>query len=169
MATIYEQIGGTAAVEAAVDIFYRKVLTDERVANFFDDVDMDRQAAKQKAFLTMAFGGPVNYTGQDMRRGHLHLIARGMTDEHVDVVIELLGETLTELNVPAELIAQVAGIANSVRDDVLDRPAGSPRGTRPGSSNTPAAPTAAAVEAPAGVKSCGSGCGCAQAAAESRG
>jgi hemoglobin len=152
MATIYEQIGGAPAVEAAVDVFYRKVLSDDRVARFFDDIDMDVQAAKQKAFLTMVFGGPASYTGQDMRRGHLHLVARGMNDEHVDVVLELLGETLNELNVPAPLIAQVAAVANSVRDDVLDRPAGSPRGTQPGSSRTAPAPKAGG---------CGSGnCGC---------
>jgi len=30
MATIYEQVGGAPAVEAAVDVFYRKVLTDDR-------------------------------------------------------------------------------------------------------------------------------------------
>ena len=137
MSTIYEQVGGEAAVDAAVDLFYRKVLTDDRVSRFFDDVDMDRQSAKQKAFLTMVFGGPAHYTGQDMRRGHLHLIARGMDDGHVDAVIELLGKTLAELGVKAELIQQVANVANSVRDDVLDRPAGSPRGTPPGSSHTP--------------------------------
>jgi hemoglobin len=152
MATIYEQIGGAPAVEAAVDVFYRKVLSDDRVARFFDDIDMDVQAAKQKAFLTMVFGGPASYSGQDMRRGHLHLIARGMNDEHVDVVLELLGETLTELGVPAPLISQVAAVANSVRDDVLDRPAGSPRGGQPGSSKTPPVPNAGG---------CGSGnCGC---------
>lgn len=154
MATIYEQLGGAPAVEAAVDIFYRKVLTDDRVSRFFDDIDMDVQAAKQKAFLTMVFGGPASYTGQDMRRGHLHLIERGMNDEHVDVVLELLGETLTELNVPARLITQVAAIANSGRDDVLDRPTGSPRGTRPGSSGT--APASTAPKA----GGCGNGCGC---------
>ena len=138
MSTLYESLGGAPAVEAAVDIFYRKVLSDDRVARFFEDVDMDRQAAKQKAFLTMVFGGPAHYTGQDMRRGHLHLVARGMDDSHGDAVIELLGETLTELGVKPELIGQVAAIANSVRDDVLDRPAGSPRGTKPGSSGTAA-------------------------------
>jgi hemoglobin len=151
MSTIYEQIGGEDAVDAAVDAFYRKVLADDRVARFFDDVDMDRQAAKQKAFLTLVFGGPAQYSGQDMRRGHLHLVARGMDDSHVDAVIELLGETLSELGVKAELIQQVAAVANSVRDDVLDRPAGSPRGTAPGSSRTPATGASQAQ---------GSGCGC---------
>src|SRR3954464_13456295 len=102
--SLYEQLGGSGAVDAAVDTFYRKVLADDRVSRFFDDVDMDRQAAKQKAFLTMAFGGPFNYTGLDMRQGHAHLVARGMNDEHVDVVIELIGQTLAELNVPVPLI-----------------------------------------------------------------
>src|SRR5687768_8279557 len=89
--SIYEQIGGDPAVDAAVDAFYRKVLVDERISQFFDDVDMDRQAAKQKAFLTMVMGGPASYTGRDMRQGHQHLIARGLNDEHVNAVIELLG------------------------------------------------------------------------------
>src|ERR1700693_4633273 len=65
---LYEEIGGEAAVNAAVDVFYRKVLKDERIKHFFDGVDMDKQASKQKAFLTMAFGGPHNYTGLDMRK-----------------------------------------------------------------------------------------------------
>lgn len=121
MASLFETLGGTAAVDAAVDIFYRKMLADERVADFFDDTDMDRQIAKQKAFLTMAFGGPNNYTGKNLRDGHRHLVARGLNDTHVDVVIEHLGATLLELGVPQEEVAKVAAIANSVRDDVLDR------------------------------------------------
>jgi len=118
---LYEQLGGQPAVDAAVDIFYRKVLTDERISRFFESLDMDRQIAKQKAFLTMAFGGPGNYTGKDMRTGHSHLIQMGLNDSHVDAVIENLGSTLTELGVAPALIAQVAALANSVRNDVLNR------------------------------------------------
>src|SRR4051794_30868597 len=115
--TLYQQLGGEPAVSAAVDIFYRKVLSDDRISAFFEDVDMDRQIGKQKAFLTMAFGGPVNYTGQDMRRGHQHLVARGLNDLHFDAVVELLGQTLGELGVAQPLIAQVAAVAESTRKD----------------------------------------------------
>ncbi len=121
MSTLYERIGGAAAVDQAVDIFYRKVLADDRIKDFFDDVDMDRQIAKQKGFLTMVFGGPNEYTGKDMREGHKHLVARGLNDSHVDAVIELLGGTLQELGVAEADIQEVAVIANSVRDDVLNR------------------------------------------------
>jgi len=121
MASLYERLGGEAAVNAAVDIFYRKVLTDDRVNEFFEGVDMDAQIAKQKGFLTMVFGGPNNYTGKDMREGHKHLVAKGLNDSHVDAIIELLGGTLKELGVADADIQEVADIANSVRDDVLNR------------------------------------------------
>ena len=119
--SLYERIGGEAAVNAAVDVFYRKVLADDRINSFFEGVDMDKQAAKQKAFLTMALGGPNNYTGEDMRKGHAHLVERGLNDSHFDAVIENLGATLTELGVPADLIGEAAAIAESTRNDVLGR------------------------------------------------
>jgi hemoglobin len=119
--SLYDRLGGEAAVNAAVDIFYRKVLKDERICHFFDDVDMERQAAKQKAFLTYAFGGPNHYTGKDMREGHMHLIERGLNDSHFDAVVENLGSTLKELGVADSLIAEVAAIAESTRNDVLNR------------------------------------------------
>jgi hemoglobin len=121
MTTLYERLGGAPAMEAAVDIFYRKVLTDDRISRFFEDVDMERQAAKQKAFLTMVTGGPANYTGQDMRRGHAHLVAQGLNDDHFDAVVELLAGTLIELGANPADIAEVGALANSVRDDVLNR------------------------------------------------
>lgn len=119
--TLYEKIGGEAAVDAAVDLFYRKVLADDRINMFFEDVDMEKQAAKQKGFLTFAFGGPNNYTGKDMREGHAHLVERGLNDSHFDAVMEHLGGTLKELGVPDELIAEAAAIAESTRNDVLCR------------------------------------------------
>lgn len=118
---LYDSIGGEAAVNAAVDIFYRKVLTDERISRFFEDVDTEKQITKQKAFLTMVFGGPNRYTGKDMRTGHAHLVKLGLNDSHVDAVIENLGSTLKELGVKDADIAKVAAIANSVRNDVLSR------------------------------------------------
>ena len=119
--SLFDRIGGDAAVNAAVDIFYRKVLADDRISEFFEGVDMDKQAAKQKAFLTMAFGGPNNYTGEDMRKGHAHLVARGLNDSHFDAVVENLGGTLAELGVSDDLIGEVAAIAETTRNDVLGK------------------------------------------------
>lgn len=119
--TLFERLGGKEAVETAVDIFYGKVLADDRVNYFFDKTNMVKQRAKQKAFLTFAFGGPNNYSGKNMRDGHTHLIERGLNDSHVDAIIELLDTTLKELGVSDEDVAEVAAIANGARDDVLNR------------------------------------------------
>ena len=119
--TLYERIGGEPAVSAAVEIFYRKVLNDYRINRFFVNVDMDKQINKQKAFFTMAFGGPNNYTGADMRKAHAHLVEIGLDDSHFDAVMEHLGATLVELEVPDNLIAEAAAIAESTRKDVLGK------------------------------------------------
>lgn len=121
MPTLYEKLGGSAAVDAAVDKFYRRVLADDRIAHFFDGVDMDQQAAKQKSFLTMAFGGPNNYTALDMKTGHAHLVERGLNDDHFNAVVENLGATLKDMGVGDDLIAEVAATAETTREDVLGR------------------------------------------------
>ena len=108
-------------MSAAVELFYRKVLSDERISHFFEDVDMERQAAKQKAFLTMVCGGPSAYSGQDMRKGHAHLVKRGLNDTHFNAVAEHLSATLLELGVAKPLVDQVLAIAESARADVLNR------------------------------------------------
>ncbi len=46
-ATLYTRLGGAPAVRAAVDIFYDKMLADERVAGFFKDTNMQEQRAHQ--------------------------------------------------------------------------------------------------------------------------
>lgn len=121
MTTLYMRLGGPAAIKKAVEIFYEKMLSDPRVAKFFETTDMPRQKAKQVAFLTMVTGGPVEYTGKDMRDGHAHLLKQGLNDSHVDIVITHLGATLQQLGAAAGDIADVAALANSVRDDVLGR------------------------------------------------
>src|SRR5690606_12272494 len=113
MSSLYEKIGGEAAVDAAVDVFYRKVLADDRISHYFDDIDMDRQRVKQKAFLTFAFGGPANYSGKDMRAAHAKM---NLSEADFSAVMENLGGTLKELGVPDELIAEAAAIATSVKD-----------------------------------------------------
>jgi hemoglobin len=119
--SLYDRIGGAAAVEAAVDVFYDKVINDYRINRFFDGIDMNAQAVKQKAFFTMAFGGPNTYTGADLRTAHAGLVKLGLGNDHFDAVMEHLGATLQELNVPAELIAEAAALAESTRKDVLGK------------------------------------------------
>ncbi|MBN4076738.1 group 1 truncated hemoglobin [Mariprofundus ferrooxydans] len=120
--SLYDDLGGEASIDAAVDIFYRRVLGDSYINRFFEGVDMDKQAGKQKAFLTMVFGGPNDYTGQDMREGHKHLVEKmGLNDSHFEHVLAHLRSTLAELGVGGDKIQEVIDIADSVRADVLNK------------------------------------------------
>ncbi len=117
--SLYDQLGGEKAVDAAVDLFYKKVLADPRVNGFFKGIDMERQRRMQKGFLTFAFGGPNSYTGRNLRAAHAHLVAKGLNGSHFTIIVEHLGATLKELGVKDELIQQAAKVANSVRNDIL--------------------------------------------------
>ncbi len=122
MGSIFEKIGGEDAVSAAVDLFYEKVLADERIKHFFASTDMEKQARHQKRFFAYALGGLPSYPGQSLRDAHKHLVLeQGLDDSHFDAVVENLGAALTELGVAGDLIAEAAGIVQSVRDDVLNR------------------------------------------------
>ncbi len=120
--SLFEKIGGDAAISAAVDVFYRRVLRDDRISQFFETTDMEAQHAKQKAFLSFVCGGPVQYSGKDMRQAHAHLVKdMGLSDVHFDAVMEHLGGSLGELGVDAQLISEIAAIAEGARSDVLGR------------------------------------------------
>lgn len=119
--SLYDTLGGESAVQAAVDIFYRKVLSDDSISHFFESTDMDEQRNKQASFLTMALGGPNTYTGKDMRTAHAKLVTQGLNDQHFDAVVHHLGATLTELGVPNEHIQTIAGKLEGLRGDVLGK------------------------------------------------
>lgn len=119
--TLFEKIGGMPAVDAAVEIFYTKVLADDRISHFFRWTYMKSQNAKQKAFLAFAFGAPLKYSGKSMRDAHAHLVEMGLNEGHFDAVMDHLKATLQELGVPEDLMAKAEKIAESTRNDVLGK------------------------------------------------
>ena len=118
--TLYEQIGGSAALDAAVDRFYEKVLADSELAPFFQGTNMRRMRAMQKGFLSMALGGPVLYSGRDLAEAHAQLRQNGLCEMHVDKVGRLLLETLREMQVPDELMLPVRELIKASKRDILE-------------------------------------------------
>ena len=117
--TLFEKIGGMGAVNAAVDIFYTKVLADDLLHHFFAHTPMKTQAGKQKAFLAYAFGAPMAYTGKKMRDAHAHM---HLSEVHFNAVAGHLIATLQELKVPQNLIDEVVAVALTTKGDVLNVP-----------------------------------------------
>ena len=114
--SLYTRIGGDAAINAAVDLFYTKVLADEKVNDFFSDINMKKQHKMQKQFIAAALGGPEPYTGRSMKDAHKDL---DLTEEDFGAIAGHLQATLTELKVDPAVIAEVMGAIGGLKGDVL--------------------------------------------------
>lgn len=97
--TLYERLGGEDSIEAVVDRFYEHVMADDLVNGYFEDVDMQRQIAHQTQFISSVTGGPVEYTGEDMRAAHEGM---GITEEEFDAIATHLDTALAEFDVPED-------------------------------------------------------------------
>jgi hemoglobin len=117
--SLYENLGGAPALDAAFDLFYQKVLADTRINGYFDGIDMSSLKRKGKAFLTMAFGGPNEYQGKGLRAAHAGPRAEGLDEESFEVFMGHFRATLEELGVDENHVAEVMSIAYSGKDDVL--------------------------------------------------
>lgn len=80
---------------------------------------MVKQRRKQKEFLSAALGGPLPWTGKDMRAAHTGM---GLTDEHFNAIAENLKATLEELKVDKALVDQILALVGTLHDDVLNLP-----------------------------------------------
>jgi hemoglobin len=117
--SLYDRIGGEAAIMAAADRFYEKVLADPITRPFFQGLDMEAQTRKQVAFMAWAFGGPEVYKGRDLGQAHAKLVKQGLGNVHFDAVAGHLSATLRELGVAEDLIAEVLVLVGGTRGQVL--------------------------------------------------
>ena len=117
--SIFDSIGGSPAVQTAVDDFYTRVLADPQLAPYFTDVDMRHLKTHQRAFVAAAIGGPQIYSGRDMAAAHAGL---AITDRDFDAVVAHLVATLTGLGVPEETIGQIGGALAPLRGDIVTAP-----------------------------------------------
>eukprot|EP00842_Homolaphlyctis_polyrhiza_P000563 jgi/Hompol1/1507/HPOL_003821-RA len=117
MSGLFERIGGEAAVEAVVNVFYENLLKDERVNGFFVNTDMTRQRRMQTKFLVHVLGGK-DYNGKSMRAAHARL---KLTDEHFNVILETLTKALVSCGVGQADVDAIIAVAETTRDDILGR------------------------------------------------
>jgi hemoglobin len=114
--SIYEAIGGRAALSAAVDNFYGRLIADPELAPFFPGGVGTRHRAYVVTVLGEALGGPERYRGPSLVDAHRHL---GITDAQFDRAAGHLSDTLGELAVPRQLADQIIGIVAGLRPVIV--------------------------------------------------
>ena len=118
---LYELIGGRHAIHAAVESFYKKVLSDPTLSSFFDRTDMSHQVALQSMFISLLLGGRVVYTGKEIRAAHAGARDLGLNDSHFDSFLKYFGEALREQGVQPDKLAKVLALLETKRGEVLGR------------------------------------------------
>ncbi|MGB4106592.1 MAG: group 1 truncated hemoglobin [Alphaproteobacteria bacterium] len=120
--SLYERLG-EETLERAVYLFYDKVIADSRIRHFFRHINTASVALHQYHFLVTITGGPGRYSGRSLRDAHRKLVlTQGLSDEHFDVIIELMKKTLEELGIGYSTIEEVLNALQGFRDEVLNRP-----------------------------------------------
>jgi hemoglobin len=61
MTSLYQKLGGEAAINAVVDRFYEAMINDPRVSHYYKSIDLSKLRCRQKQFITLVTGGPSNY------------------------------------------------------------------------------------------------------------
>ena len=116
METIYERIGGAETIDKLIGTFYRNVLADPMLAPFFKNTSIEKLEQMQKAFFTIALGGPdpeIEVSIYEAHRG------RGIRREHLTRFTEHLMNTLREVGVEEDNAQQVYQRISIYADDVL--------------------------------------------------
>lgn len=111
---LYDRIGGDQAMDIVTGLLHRKILEDDLVARFFDDVDMAAQRLKQKSLLAMAFGGPYQCSGVEL------VSKMGLEARHFDRISAILKTTLEELKVGTAEIEEVMQLIETTREAILN-------------------------------------------------
>lgn len=94
--SLYEKYGGFSTVSRIVMALYDRLLDDDDVGPFFDDVDMPKLIDHQTKFVASLMGGPASFTDAHIAAAHRKLTIR---TEHFDRLKELVEATLTDFDV----------------------------------------------------------------------
>jgi hemoglobin len=114
--TIYDTIGGRAAIGTLVNELYRRALDDPNLNGYFASTDMTLLHRHQRAFIAAALGGPGTYHGRAMGEAHAGL---NITADAFDRVATHLVSILREKEVDEETIGHIADSLGPLRAQIV--------------------------------------------------
>jgi hemoglobin len=116
MSTLYERLGGSAAITAIVEDIVDLHIQNGRIAARFQSSDVPKVKHSAAAFFIAGAGGPNHYEGKDMRAAH-----RGMNidaEEFMAVLDDALN-ALEKHQVGQREKEEVLYILYSMRREIL--------------------------------------------------
>jgi hemoglobin len=114
--SLYDRLGGMAAISAVVDDFAGNVLGDSRINKKFARSDATRLVTNLKDFVCNVTGGPCQYNGLDMKEAHKHM---RVTAGEFNALVEDLVKSLDKFNVGEREKSEILGALAGTKDDIV--------------------------------------------------
>lgn len=115
--TLFDKYGGFSVISKIVMDLYDRLLDDDDIGPFFDDVDMAKIVDHQTKFVSSLMGGPASYTDKQIEKTHSHL---SIGNHHFDRLAVILRETLLDHGVSDEDADAIVGTFAVRRDIVVN-------------------------------------------------
>jgi len=116
-ASLYDRLGGDAAIGAVVDDFVARCASDDRINKKFARSDIPRLKKMLVDQVSEATGGPARYSGRDMKQTHQGM---GVTAAEFDALVGDLVATLNHFDVPQAEQDELLGILGPLRSDIVE-------------------------------------------------
>ena len=118
--TLYERLGGYDGITGFVNNLLPRLQVDPLLGRFWEnrgDDGVDREKQLLIDYLCANAGGPVYYTGRDMKLSH-----KGMKISENDwsVFFEHAGATMGALSVPQQECDDVVAFVSSLKGDIVE-------------------------------------------------
>ena len=119
MQTLYDKIGGAETIDNLVVTFYQHVLSDPMMLPFFENTSMEKLQEMQRAFFSIALGGPEPDVEISLYTAHRD---RGIERKHLTRFTEHLVSTLREIGIEEDSAQEIYRRIATYSDDILGDP-----------------------------------------------
>ena len=118
--SLYERLGGYDAISAVANDLLPRLQGDSDLGRFWAHRGEDG-IAREKQFLIdylcSSAGGPVLYTGREMKISH---VGMGITESDWSAFLGHLNATLASFNVPERESSDVVAFIQTTKADIVD-------------------------------------------------
>ena len=116
MTSLYEQIGGAETIDKLIVSFYQHVLSDPLLLPFFEHTSIEKLQTMQKAFFSIALGGPEPDAKISLYAAHQ---GRGIQSKHLTRFTEHLLNTLREIGIEEDKASKVYERIGTYSNEIL--------------------------------------------------
>jgi hemoglobin len=118
--TLYERLGGYDAIAAVADALMVRIKDDDKLRRFYDHRGADGIAREQQLlidFLCASTGGPMVYTGRDLKPLH---IGMRLDEEDWKRAMVHLSVTLDAFEVPEQEKGEVMSFHENLKSEIVE-------------------------------------------------